>query len=97
MTIKLGCEVNWHLAILCNHGSEGSAKSLVRTNAMSKGEDDALIVQISTDIANAVFMAEVTVVHVSQEEVSEIISSDDPWSSVQTVQGISTIHNILYM
>lgn len=90
MAVKLCCEVNWKY-FATSHGKGvvdgigGSAKSLVRTKVMSKGED-ALIVQTLTDFATAAkcLMPEVTVLHVSQEEISETILSDDPWSSVQS-------------
>ena len=76
-------------------GIGGSAKSLVRTKVMSKG-GNAIVVQNSMDFAAAAsdLMNGVTVVHVSKEEISQVIDQEKPWSLIHDVPGISKIHKM---
>lgn len=76
---KKRCEVSWKYFATSHvkgvvDGIGGSAKSLVRSKARSKG-NDAIIVQKSKVLAKAAahLMPQVNVIHISKEEILKII------------------------
>ena len=60
---------------------------------MSKGEK-AVVVQSSVDLYKIAqgAMPEVTVIHVTANEISEFVSKQDPWKDVKDAPGISKVH-----
>ena len=78
-------------------GIGGSAKSLVRKCAMSKGRR-AGPVQSSKDFFDIVSknMPQVTTIHVSDSEVRKYIETQNPWQGVKEAHRIAKAHMLLY-
>ena len=71
------------------------AKALVRTKVKSRS-NDSTIVQNSIDFYNTVkvLMPNVTVLHISNNEIIEFIDKEQPWVNVNNVKGIRNVHSI---
>jgi len=73
-------------------GVGGRAKSLVRQKVMSK--DECIIVNDSVSFAKvaAQLMPSTDVVHISQNEIDEVIANENPWIDVPAMPGIHRVH-----
>ena len=91
---ELNIEVQWKY-FATSHGKGvvdgigGSAKSLVRSQSKSKSSK-SLSIQNSLDFFQAAkrLMPNVTVLHISQQEIDSIINEQNPWKEVHAIKGI---------
>ena len=76
-------------------GIGGSAKALVRAKVKSKACNSTLV-QNSIDFYHIVkiLMPNVTVLHVSNDEIVQLLNEKQPWKNVNIVNGIRKIHSI---
>ena len=97
---KFQGKVSWKY-FATSHGKDvvdgigGSAKSLVRKRVMNQGKN-AVIVQNSADFYKVAKddMKGVTVLHISEGQISELIKEKKPWENIKDVSGISKMHVI---
>ena len=71
----------------------GSAKSLVRKRVMNQSKN-AVIVQNFADFYKVAKddMKGVTVLHISEGQISELIKEKKPWENIKDASGISKMH-----
>ena len=76
-------------------GIGGSAKSLVRKRVMNQGKN-AAIVQNSADFYKVAKddMKGVTVLHINEGQISELIKEKKPRENIKDASGISKMHVI---
>ena len=76
-------------------GIGGSAKSLMRKRVMNQGKN-AVIVQNSADFYKVAKddMKGVSVLHISEGQISEMIKEKKPWENIKDASGISKMHVI---
>ena len=97
---KFQCKVSWKY-YSTSHGKGvvdgigGSAKSLVRKRVMNQGKN-ALILQNSADFYKVAKddMKGVTVLHISEGQISESIKEKKLWENIKDASGISKMHVI---
>ena len=95
---KYGCRFTWKY-FATSHGKGivdgigGRAKSIVRTEVMSK-KTQRTVVQSSKDFARTAgrLSDKTTVIHISQEEIDKQINEMAPWDDVAGFPGIMKMH-----
>ena len=97
---KFQCKVSWKYFATWHgkgvvDGIGGSAKSLVRKRVMNQSKN-AVIVQNSADFYKVAKddMKWVTVLHISEGQISELIKEKKPWENIKDSSGISKMHVI---
>ena len=99
---KFQCKFSWKY-FATSHGKgvvdgiSGSAKSLVRKRVMNQGKN-VVIVKISRVLYKVAKddMKGVTVLHISEGQISELIKEKKPWENIKDASGISKIHVVSY-
>ena len=97
---KFQCKVSWKYFATSQgkgvvDGIGGSAKSLVRKRVMNQGKN-AVIVKISRVLYKVAKddMKGVTVLHISEGQISELIKKRNLWKILKDASGISKMHVI---